>query len=202
MYTDFIDILKDKLRYAFVYHFCTVLQLSYVQNWTVSMIIDRAEGNEFVDLLDTLWYVYTNEADADFETFCRIFKSKGVRNWNWLSYDVPAFELFLNSKYSLLLIQQVLIKLYAVIDKNKSGQVSVDQLMTFFTECTAKGWVFCACRHISWSSLNSYFKKITTNISGSVITQRDSWRVRARTSRCTISIRRQRRQPATRIWGF
>lgn len=123
------------------------------------MIIDRAEGNEFVDLLDTLWYVYTNEADADFETFCRIFKSKGVRNWiNWLSYDVPAFALFLNNKYFLLLIVKVLIKLYAVIDKNKSGQVSVDQLMTFFTECTAnKGWVFCVCRHMSWSSFNCYF---------------------------------------------
>lgn len=125
------------------------------------MIIDRAEGNEFVDLLDTLWYVYTNEADADFETFCRIFKSKGVRNWNWLSYDVPAFALFLNNKYFLLLIVKVLIKLYAVIDKNKSGQVSVDQLMTFFTECTAnKGWVFCVCRHMSWSSFNCFFFKL------------------------------------------
>ncbi|XP_046447189.1 NADPH oxidase 5-like [Daphnia pulex] len=68
-----------------------------------------AEGTEFVDLLDTLWYVFTNETDADLETFCRIFKSKGV-----------------------------LIKLYALIDKNKAGQVSVNQVMAFFTECTSQ----------------------------------------------------------------
>lgn len=80
--SDFIDILKE--------HFS-----------------DRAEGREFIDLIDTLWYVFVNEADVDVDTFYRIFKSKGV-----------------------------LAKLFVLVDTNKTGQTSVDQVMAFFTQCT------------------------------------------------------------------
>nr|CAH0104033.1 unnamed protein product [Daphnia galeata] len=67
----------------------------------------KRQKNEFVDLLDTLWYVFVKEADIDFDSFCRIFKSKGVLN-----------------------------KLFVLIDADKSGQVSIDQVMAFITECT------------------------------------------------------------------
>ncbi len=33
---------------------------------------------DFIDLLDTLWYIFVKEDDIDFEIFCRIFKSKEV----------------------------------------------------------------------------------------------------------------------------
>ncbi len=57
--------------------FCTKIELCFT-TFSLLSINNREEGTEFVDLLDTLWYVFTGETDADFETFCRIFKSKGV----------------------------------------------------------------------------------------------------------------------------
>lgn len=96
---------------------------------------DRAEGKEFVDLLDTLWYVFVNEADADIDTFCRIFKSKGVIFF-WEFVCLVMFNhAFWRTKC------QVLAKLFVLVDTNKTGQVSVDQVMAFFTECTLQRWV-------------------------------------------------------------
>jgi hypothetical protein len=67
------------------WHTVSILKWNFVWNFLTFVI--RAEGTEFVDLLDTLWYVFTNETDAGFETFCRIFKSKGVIILNCILYS-------------------------------------------------------------------------------------------------------------------
>ncbi|KAI9564083.1 hypothetical protein GHT06_007821 [Daphnia sinensis] len=79
---DFVDSLKEKLR-------------------------DKPKGTEFVDLLDTLWYMFLKQADINFETFCHVFKSRGV-----------------------------LPKLFSLIDTHKTGQVSIEDVMAFFTDLT------------------------------------------------------------------
>ncbi|EFX75389.1 hypothetical protein DAPPUDRAFT_323294 [Daphnia pulex] len=83
VHSDFIGDLKEKLR----------------------------PKTDFIDLLDTLWYIFVKEDDIDFEIFCRIFKSKGV-----------------------------LGKLFALIDTDKAGagQVSVNQVMAVITEYTSE----------------------------------------------------------------
>jgi len=129
VHTGFIEILNEKLGYALtqiLYQNLTLFETFFL----FESMINRSVGTEFVDLLDTLWYVFINEADADFETFCRIFKSKGVIETDYCTSTVLCLD------YIFIPLKQVLIKLFGLVEQNKSGQVSVDQVMTFFTECT------------------------------------------------------------------
>lgn len=95
---------------------------------------------EFIDLLDTLWYIFVKEDDIDFVIFCRIFKSKEVNARIIFEKLFYIFFLKLTELSFPLKNQQVLGKLFALIDTDKAGagQVSVNQVMASITEYTSE----------------------------------------------------------------
>lgn len=58
---------------------------------------------EFIDLLDTLWYIFVKEDDIDFVIFCRIFKSKEV---NARIIFEKLFNIFFKANGTLLSIEK------------------------------------------------------------------------------------------------